>query len=72
MRHLYQDRRWLFDDPADMIKKIGGWDNMMNENFYKYAILTLNKNKINDLNKAFKNFLNSNYQSITIKDTSKI
>ncbi len=72
MRHLYQDRKWLFDDPIDMIKQIDGWDNMMNENFYKYAITKLNRKKIDNLNKTFGNFLNSNYQSLTIKDSSKI
>ena len=72
MRHLYQDRKWLFDDPIDMIKKIGGWDNMMNENFYEYAICKLNQKKISNINKTFENFLNSSYQSVTIKDSSKI
>ena len=72
MRHLYQDRKWLFDDPIDMIKQIDGWDNMMNENFYKYAITKLNRKKIDNLNITFGNFLNSNYQSLTIKDSSKI
>ena len=72
MRHIYQDRNWLFDNPSDMISNIGGWDNMMNENFYKYAIMKINKKKIDNLSKSFENFLNSKYQSITIKDTSKI
>ena len=45
MRHIYQDRNWLFDNPSDMISNIGGWDNMMNENFYKYAIMKINKKK---------------------------
>ena len=72
MRHLYQDRKWLFDDPIDLIKKIGGWDNMMSENFYKYAICKLNQKKISNINKTFENFLSSSYQSVTIKDSSKI
>ena len=46
MRHIYQDRNWLFDNPSDMISNIGGWDNMMNENFYKYAIMKINKKKL--------------------------
>ena len=72
MRHLYQDRRWLFDNPIDMIKQIGGWDNMMSENFYRYAICKLNQKKIYDINKTFENFLSSSYQSVTITDSSKI
>ena len=54
------------------MKKIGGWDNMMNENFYEYVICKLNQKKISNINKTFENFLNSSYQSVTIKDSSKI
>tara|TARA_B110001452_G_scaffold149161_1_gene124166 strand:- start:1199 stop:2821 length:1623 start_codon:yes stop_codon:yes gene_type:complete len=72
MRHIYQDRKWLFDNPTNMIKSIGGWDNMMNEQFYKYSMTKLNNQKINTLNISFNKFLNSDYQSISIEDTSKI
>ncbi len=72
MRYLYQDRNWLFDDLDKMIKYIGGWDNMMNENFYHYSMKVLTPKKINSIYKSFDRFIKSDYQSITIKDTKKI
>ena len=71
MRYLYQDRNWLFDDLNEMIKCIGGWDNMMNENFYDYSMKILTPKKINSIYKSFDNFIKSDYQSITVKDTKK-
>ncbi len=72
MRYLYIDRNWLFNDQDKMVKSIGGWDNMMNENFYEYSMKILNSKKINSLNVSFNNFLKSNYQSLNIEDTKKI
>ena len=63
---------WGDGGHANMIKSIGGWDNMMNEQFYKYSMTKLNNQKINTLNISFNKFLNSDYQSISIEDTSKI
>ena len=72
MRHLYQDEKWLFNSPTDMIKSIGGWDNKMNVQFYEYSMKKLNDKKIQDINYSFNKFLKSNYQTITIEDTSNI
>ena len=72
MRHLYQDEKWLFNNPKDMIKSIGGWDNKMNEQFYEYTMKKLNNKKIQNINYSFNKFLKSNYQTITIEDTSNI
>tara|TARA_B100000795_G_scaffold270073_2_gene262512 strand:+ start:9477 stop:11099 length:1623 start_codon:yes stop_codon:yes gene_type:complete len=72
MRNIYPDRKWLFDNPKNMIKSIGGWDNMMNEQFYKYSMTKINNQKINTLYASFNKFLDSNYQTINIEDTSKI
>lgn len=72
MRHLYQDKKWLIDDPENMIKSIGGWDNMMKEEFYEYMMKSLDEQKIKKIHLFFKNFLKSNYQSINIQDTSRI
>ena len=71
MRYLYIDRNWLFNDQDKMVKSIGGWDNMMNENFYEYSMKILNSKKISSLNVSFNNFLKSNYQSLNIEDTKK-
>jgi hypothetical protein len=55
-----------------MIKSIGGWDNMMKEEFYEYMMKSLDEQKIKKIHLFFKNFLKSNYQSINIQDTSRI
>lgn len=72
MRHLFQDRKWLFSSPETMIKKIGGWDNMMNEQFYDYCIKKINKSKINEIYNSFDKFLVSDYQSLSIEDTGNL
>ena len=46
MRNLYQDKKWLIDNPDQMVRSIGGWDNMYTENFYEYIMNTLDSNKI--------------------------
>jgi len=45
---------------------------MMNEQFYKYSMTKINNQKINTLYASFNKFLDSNYQTINIEDTSKI
>ncbi len=72
MRHLYQDRNWLFNDMNKMINSIGGWDNMMSEYFYEYSMKNLNIKKINSIYSSFENFIKSDYQSLTIMDTGKL
>jgi len=72
MRHLFQDRKWLFSKPDEMIKKIGGWDNMMKEQFYDYFIKNVNKSKINQIYNSFEKFILSDYQSLSIEDSNKI
>ena len=72
MRHLYQDRNWLFDDMNKMINSIGGWDNLMSEYFYEYSINNLNFKKIRSIYHSFESFIKSDYQSLTIEDTNKV
>ena len=69
---MYQDRNWLFKNIDKLINDIGGWDNMMNEKFYDFAIKNIDLKKIDEINLSFKNFISSKYQSITISDTCKI
>jgi len=66
------DKKWLIEDPENMIKSIGGWDNMMKEEFYEYMMKSLDEQRIKKIYIFFKNFLKSNYQSINIEDTSRI
>ena len=72
MRNLYQDKKWLIDNPDQMVQSIGGWDNMYTENFYEYIMNTLDSNKIETMDKKFEKFLNSKYQSLSIEDSSRI
>ena len=72
MRNLYQDKKWLIDNPDQMVRSIGGWDNMYTENFYEYIMNTLDSNKIETMDKKFEKFLNSKYQSLSIEDSSRI
>ena len=56
MRNLYQDKKWLIDNPDQMVRSIGGWDNMYTENFYEYIMNTLDSNKMKQWIKNLKNF----------------
>ena len=60
MRHLYLDKNWLFTEIDNMIKFVGGFDNIWSYKLYNYYLINFKKKKHNSIFNQVENFIESN------------
>ncbi len=71
MRHIFADRDWLIKDRNDMLKVIGGYDNLFTYRMYKYWLNKFDKKHHDEIFRKVKNFVNSKDVCINIINSGK-